>query len=305
MKSVQKTFFALGTVNTITIWGDGSQYALQMAKERVLALDDRLSVFKPDSEISRINCAAGREFIKVHPDTFRIIETAIRFSELSDGAFDITSRPITALWGIGKKGDYIPTREKIIRTRELVGYKDILLDHSACAVMLKKPYQALDLGGIAKGYAADEVRRILLKNSVMEALINLGGTVIALGMPIKLGIQHPMAQTGTPMGTLSVTNTAAVTSGANEKYFIKDKVRYHHILDPRTGSPANSGLMSITLIGENAMALDAAATAVFVLGISKSLPLLERCGMEGIFVAESLDVLTTAGVQNKFSLLKQ
>jgi len=298
---VQITFFALGTVNTITIPGCSRKDILQTAKDRVLELDDRLSVFKEDSEISQINQAAGRGFVKVHSDTFYLIQAAVHFSALTEGVFDITACPMVALWGIGKKNAWIPSQEEISRMRSLVDYRDILMDETACTVMLKQHGQAIDLGSIAKGYAADEVRRILLENSVTEALINLGGTVVAIGPPCTLGIQHPMKETGIPMGRLTMTNMAAVTSGSNEKYFIKDGVRYHHILDPRTGCPAHSGLLSITLIGESAMALDALTTAVFILGMQKGITLIKQFQFQAVFITDTLDVFTTDGLKNRFS----
>ena len=184
-KTIQKTFRGLGTVNTITIPTDNST-ALLEAERRVLELDDRLSVFKEDSDISRINRAAGRECVRVHSDTLDIIRASLQVAERSEGAFDITARPLVDLWGIGKKKTQIPSPRDISCVRELVDYRDIALNEISGTVMLRRPGQALDLGGVAKGYAADEVRRILLDNGVTDALINLGGTVIAMPIPQSL-----------------------------------------------------------------------------------------------------------------------
>jgi len=147
---LRKTFRALGTVNTIIV-PDTCSDALQKAAQRVLELDDRFSAFKEDSEISRINQAAGLNFVKVHSDTFGIIKSALRFSQLSEGTFDITARPLVELWGIGKKENWVPSPGEIAARKQLVDFRDIILDEKAESIMLRRPLQALDLGGIAKG----------------------------------------------------------------------------------------------------------------------------------------------------------
>lgn len=301
-KTIQKTFRGLGTVNTITIPTDNST-ALLEAERRVLELDDRLSVFKEDSDISRINRAAGRECVRVHSDTLDIIRASLQVAERSEGAFDITARPLVDLWGIGKKKTQIPSPRDISCVRELVDYRDIALNEISGTVMLRRPGQALDLGGVAKGYAADEVRRILLDNGVTDALINLGGTVIAMGASRTIGIQNPQKNTGVPMGRVQVTDCSLVTSGSYEQYFIRDGVRYHHLIDPRTGVPAQSGLLGVTLIGNSAMELDALSTAVFILGMERGLRLLEPQGIQAVFVTDSLDVFATPGLKDNFSIL--
>jgi len=301
--TLQKTFFALGTVNSITISDCGGEAGLCKAMERVMALHKRLSVFDEVSDISRINAAAGKRFVEVHPDTLHIIKTALRFSELSGGAFDITSRPLTELWGIGKKGDFIPSPSEVARACSLVDYMDIEIDDPSCSVMLRKQGQALDLGGIAKGFAADEVKRILTEQGTIDAVINLGGTVIAMGAPRMVGIRNPFLPAGAPMGSLQIKDSAVVTSGLYEKFFIKDGVRYHHIIDPQTGYPADSGLCSITIIGDSAMELDALTTAVFVSGIGDGSRLVDQLGLQAVFVSAAQNVLATQGLRDRFSLL--
>lgn len=299
----KKTFRALGTVNTITASAEGGSSVLEDAEKRVLELDDRLSAFKKDSEISDINRAAGKEFVEVHPDTFHLIKESVRFAKLSKGTFDISARPIVELWGIGKKGNRIPAPREIAGVKPLINFRDILLDEKSDSVMLRRPGQALDLGGIAKGYAADEVRRILSEGGIQDAVINLGGTVIAMGTPRTIGIQDPRKETGVPMGRLRITDLALVTSGSYEKYFAQDGVRYHHIIDPRTGFPAQSGLLGVTLIGRSAVELDALSTAVFILGVEQGLALIKEFDVQAVFITEALDIFTTSAVKDNFSLI--
>ena len=185
----------------------------------------------------------------------------------------------------------------------LVCDEDILLDEESRTAELKRFGQSVDLGGIAKGYAADEVRRILREGGVTDALINLGGTVSSIGRERNIGIQHPDRATGIAMGRITLENGCVVTSGDYERFYEVDGVRYHHIVDPRTGYPAQSSLRSVTLIGDNATELDALSTAAFVLGEAEGLRLVQQAGVEAIFVTDSLNVFCTEGLRNNFQLL--
>jgi len=240
-------------MNTIWACGRNSIKAVTAAADRVLKIHSRMSVYEEGSDVARINSYAGRSPQSIPPDTFSLLRRALHFSELSDGAFDITVRPLTQLWGIGKKKDFIPSAEEISQALKLVSCRDLLLDDKNCTAFLRKPGMAIDLGGIAKGYAADEVRRILLEHGIGSAMVNLGGNIVTVGLredglPWQVGIQNPLSPRGGYMGTIETEDKAVVTSGSNERFFVKDGVRYHHILDPRTGYPAESGLLSVTAV---------------------------------------------------------
>ena len=306
-----KTFFALGTINTIQIFDPLKEAVLDKAVERVAEIEYRLSAFHSESELSRIRANAGLGFQQVQEDTFRLIQKAVRFGGLSEGAFDVTIRPLVELWGINKKGDYVPSDSEIEAVHPLVNYQDIALDSQSKRVMLKNSGQALVLGGIAKGYAADEVKRILIENGIRSALINLGGNIVTIGKrpeldsksnghEWKIGIQNPLAPTGNYLGTITATNKTIVTSGSNERFFIKDGNRYHHILDPRTGKPAKSGLLSVTAVCTCSTDADALTTALFILGIEKGMPLLKKMKADAIFVMEDLTISVTTGLLNRF-----
>jgi thiamine biosynthesis lipoprotein len=310
MKRIQKTIFALGTANYVIIYcKDDEQLKVTAALERISIkvqyLDDLLSVFKESSEISRINAAAGESLVDVSQDTWNIISRALEFSENSEGAFDITVRPLSKLWGIGRHGDFVPEEDGILEAVSLVNYKDILIDEKAMSIGLRKKGQAIDLGSIAKGYAADEARSILLENDITDAVINFGGTVIVLGEEKKVGIQNPEKARGISMGLIEVKNQAVVTSGRYERYFIKEGKVYHHIMDPRTGMPTDNGITSFTAVGGSAIELDALTTAVFILGLEKGTKLLERYNTEGVFITDKHDVYITKGMEGKFSIQKQ
>lgn len=290
-----KTFTALGTINAIAAYGKNGKEAVNAAYKRVVEIDDRMSAFKDDSDVMKINHNSGIRAQKVNIDTFNLLKRSLEFSSSFKGAFDITIRPLTSLWGIGKKLNYIPPKEEIEKAISLVNYQDLLLDEENCTAYLKREGQAIDLGGIAKGYAADEAKRILLQYEIKDALINLGGNIVALGdnpegQPWNIGIQNPLSATGNYIGTVKVTNKTIVTSGSNEQFFIKDGVRYHHIIDPYTGYSANKKLLSVTVICESSTDADALTTAFFVLDISEAIPMLRKINAEAIFIMENQDI---------------
>ena len=202
---------------------------------------------------------------------------------------------------------FVPSDSEIQTELNLVSYQDIGLNERSLGVSLKKPGQSLDLGGIAKGFAADEVRRILLKNGVRSAMINLGGNVMAIGrrpdgQPWQIGVQNPLAPTGQYLGILSVTDKTVVTSGCNERFFMKDGIRYHHILDPRTGRPAQNSVLSVTAVCDCSEDADALTTALFILGPENSEPLLRKIQAEAIFINGDLSVNVSQGLKNNFEL---
>lgn len=308
MKTIQKMFFALGTANSITVhyeetWEETVLSTLELIKTRILQLDDELSVFKENSEISQIRKAAGKSMVTVSPDTYEIVRKSMDYAIFSKETFDITSRPLTDLWGIGKKGDYVPTEKEIQKAKKLVNYKDILLQENPYRIGLRKKGQAIDLGGIAKGFAADWAKEMLLKYHMDEAIINFGGTVIVIGQERTIGIQNPESSTGDAIGSIQIKNQAVVTSGVYERCFIKDGIRYHHILDLPTGRPSNTGIAGITVIGESAMEMDALATTVILLGIEEGIERIHQCNAEGIFITDTHEIYLTPGLTDKFQMI--
>ena len=185
----------------------------------------------------------------------------------------------------------------------LVNHRDILIDGDA--VMLKRRGQKIDLGAIAKGHAADEVRRILSARGAKNALINLGGTVVTIGEAQAVGIQNPFEKTGTAFATVSVRNKAVVSSGLYEQGFTQDGRTYHHIIDPKTGFPSDSELAGITLVGKNAELSDALSTAAFMLSVSEATELLRRFSTEAVFITKDGSVYITEGLKNNFAFIEK
>lgn len=303
------SFFALGTANSIKVFQEDKERTTRLAIERVNEIEKQMSAFLPDSDLSKIRDEAGESFQKIHGDTFRLIQKAVEFGNLTQGAFDITINPLVQLWGINKKGNFVPSEAEIQKALTLVDYRSVQMNDGAQSCRLEKKGQSIDLGGIAKGYAADEVRRILTENGVRSALINLGGNVTVVGRhpdktPWRIGIQNPLAPRGEFAAYLYVADRTVVTSGCNERFFIKDGTRYHHILDPRTGWPARNSILSVTAVCGCSADADALTTAFFVLGPMKSFPLIRKFHAEAVFIMEDLSVAFTRGLKENITFQK-
>ena len=302
---MQKIFFAMGTVNMITVYAPADT-ALTAAKNHVMNLHRRLSAYTDDSEISAVNRNAGIAPVQVSADTFSLIERAVRYSEITGSCFDITSRPLSQLWKNTLKSGRMPDDASLYQAHKLVNYRNIILDRTNRTVLLKHKGQQLDLGGIAKGYAADEVRRILWEYDVQNAVINLGGTVVNLGTARTIGLQTPFSEIGQYFASLQTeSGTAVVTSGIYEQIRMIGGKRIHHIADPRTGFPSDSGLTGVTLIGKHAEELDALATAVLILGAKKSIELLQKREISAVFITKDRQIFVTEDLRGKLNIRKE
>lgn len=306
---VEKNSYALGTIINLKAIGNKAEKAITEAIERLNNIDDKMSAFKEYSDISKINSKSGFALEAINKDTFFVVKKAVEYSKILEGAFDPTIRPLVKLWNIGTNEERIPEKGKIEDTLKLVNYNDVILDESNQTIMLKNKEQALDVGGIAKGFAADEVRDIFYKNNIKSALIDLGGNIFALGSkkdgtPWRIGIQNPFKPRGEFVGILSVKNKSVVTSGNYERYFMKDGQRFHHILDPKTGYPSKSKIISATIISDNSIDGDGLSTGVYILGVDKSLKIIESIGgIDAIFITEDKKIYTTSGIdKNTFTL---
>ena len=298
-----KRFRALGTVNSITVYGPADAQLLARAEQEVLQMDDLWSVFKPGSEIRRLNDAAGREPVKISGRTMDILSAAKTAGALADGDFSVTIGPLSRLWRQAIRTRTLPDAGEIERARALVNDADLHLDHEAGTAMLLRPDMELDLGSIAKGYAADRVRDLLRQGGVTGALLNFGGTVTAIGPTCRVGIQHPRLATGIAMGSLPLTDASVVTSGDYERGFVLGGRRYHHLIDPKTGQPCRSGLCSVSVLGPNAIFLDALSTMLFVGGRARAAQLLQRFRCEAILVTDGkFDIYCTEGLRGVFAL---
>lgn len=299
--------YYMGTVITQKVYGKNAKAAGDKVIERMKEIEDDMTINKPGGEINAINEAAGDKPVKISSSVMYLLNKAKQYGQLSQGAFDVTIGPLVKEWGIFTDNPKIPTQERINELLPLIDYKTIQLDSANNTAMLPKKGQIIDLGGIAKGYAGDETIKIYKENGITSGFINLGGNVVVLGgkpdgTPWTIGVQNPRDVNGKIIGKVAVKDKALVSSGDYERYFEKDGVRYHHILDPKTGYPSKSGLIGVTIVADSSTDADAISTSVFVLGLDKGMKLVESLdGIEAIFITEDKKIYTTSGLKDKFT----
>jgi len=268
-----------------------AEKAIEAAFTEISHVDNIASIFKNESEVSRLN----RQGFSSDPELFEIIDRALYVSKLTGGAFDITVIPLIKLWAIKTDKPRVPAEEEINRTLKMIGYQRIKLDYKIKKVYLNKV--EVDLGGIAKGFAVDKAIMVLKRYGVQKGLVNAGGDIRFIGDKTwSIGLAHPRLKDKL-VKEIKLKNKAIVTSGDYERYFIQRDKRYHHIINPATGYPATE-CASVTIISDDAATADALATGVFVLGPRKGLALIERLkDTEGIIIDTQGNIYTSAGIQ--------
>ena len=302
----QSINYGMSTVMTHRAFGKHAEESLRAVRDEAVRLEELLSRFIPVSEISRINRSAGIKYERVSGDTYEVLSRAIELSRYSQGLFDVTVGPLVTLWDNGKDTFKPPEDSSIRQVLPLVDYTDLLLDPYEKAAGLQRIGQSIDLGGIGKGFAGDKLLEVFKKYGISSAYTNIGGNVVALGTKPdgsqwRVGIRHPR-QENSLIGLVAVADKAVVTSGDYQRYFIgSNGKRHHHILDPSTGYPAESGLVSVTIVADNSTAADALSTVMFIAGMEKGLELLKSfSGTEAILIDMNLLVYVTRGLKDCF-----
>lgn len=312
-ESEARTVYAMDTVMNLTVYGEKAASALENAEKELHTLDGAvLSRTAEGSELSALNAANGEAVSYAADDPLpELIETALIISEATDGAFDPTLAPVLDAWGFTKETRRVPSSDELAALLARTGRDKIALEKTADGYLVTLSGGAqLDLGGIAKGYAGDAVRTVLAELNITSAVIDLGGDVGLLGAKPdgsdwRVAVKNP-ADPSKFLGVLTAADTFVVTSGIYERGFEENGVRYHHIIDPKTGKPAESGLVSVTVVcGDGAWA-DALSTACFVLGEAGSLALRDTLAAEKnlrielILVTDDGHVRYTAGLAERF-----
>lgn len=280
-----------------------AQEAIEAAFTEMERLGSLLNFYSDESELSLINRKAGVEAVKASDDTMEIMGKAVFASEQTDGAFDPTVGPVVKLWDFQEKR--IPDEKSIREKVKEIGYRHIVLDKEKGTVYLDRKGMQIDLGGIVKGFAADKAVAVLRREGISSGIVSVGGEVRAFGKRPdgemwNVGVKNPRQQGSDDelIAAVRLLDRAASTSGDYEKFFEKDGIRYHHILDPKTGYPV-SLCRSVTVIAPEAAMTDAFATGVFVLGPQRGLALLKKLDFEGIIVGSDGAILVTDGLKDK------
>ena len=304
--------FTLGTLCRVSLFEGGTAADYDAVFARFQEIQD---VMAPGAaaggeatDLELVNLNAGIGPVMVHGDLLDVLEEARRYAELSDGAFDPTVGPLVRLWGIGSDNPRVPAADEIEQALALVDCRDLVIDRAAGTAFLRRRGQALDLGAIAKGYAADQAAAILRGGRSRRAVIDLGGNIFALGERAwwkswRIGVQDPLDERGTYLGILRVKDKSVVTSGVYERYFEEGPRRYHHILSTSDGYPVDNGLLAVTIVAERSIDADALSTACFALGPERGLALVETLpDTEAVFVDRDRNVLLSSGAAKWFTL---
>nr|WP_208459833.1 FAD:protein FMN transferase [Clostridium botulinum] len=305
---VSRETYLMGTIINIKAYGKNADKAVQASVDKISDIENKMSLNISTSEVNKINKNAGIAPVKVSKNTFDVVKASLIYSEKSKGSFDITVEPLVSLWGIGTDKARIPSKDEISNALKLINYKDVIINEKESTVMLKRKGQAIDLGAIAKGYTADELKKVLLNYNVSSAFLSLGGNVYVLGnkpdkTPWKIGVQNPLEPRGDYLGIVSVSDKSVVTSGNYERFFERNGKRYHHIFDTKTGYPAEKGLISVSIISDKSIDGDALSTSVYTLGLDEGKKLIESLkGVEAIFVTNDKKVYITSGLKDTFKL---
>ncbi len=281
------------TVIQIDIFDNVDKELLTGCKELCLKYDSLLSRTNEESDIYKINHANG-EFVIVSPETLELVNQGIYYSELSEGAFDITIGAASSLWDFKSEDPIVPSEESITSAVSHINYECIEIQDQK--VRLTDPDAMLDLGAIAKGYIADKLKEYLAENGVEHALINLGGNILIIGdkpdgSQYNIGIQKPFDQTGQAITSVKVSDTSLVTTGIYERYFEENETLYHHVLDPSTGYPCKNNLYSVTIVTQSSTMADALSTTCFLLGLEKGMKLINELeGVEALFITDDYEL---------------
>ena len=300
---VSQEIFAMDTYMTVTAYGDNAQKGVTDAVAEIQRLDNLLSIGKEDSEISKLNKSGSAA---LSDDTAFMVAKALDLYKSTGGAFDITVLPLMELWGFTTQEYYVPTEDEIQSTLQRVGADKLTWDESTKTLTLGDK-QEIDLGGIAKGFTSSRIMEIFKKDGVTCGMVSLGGNVHLLGTKQdgsawRVGIQDPN-NTDDMLGVLEANDCAVITSGAYERNFEKDGVTYHHIIDPATGKPSNSGLTSVTIVSKDGTLADGLSTSLFVMGKDKAIAYWKQHADEfdTILVDKDRNVYITEGIAGNFS----
>lgn len=300
---VQGTFFAMDTVMDFTIYGESG--LIDQSESLITSLESLVSVTDADSELYAINQTGSGMLTE---EASSLMEQALEICRRTDGALDLSIYPIVRAWGFTAGSYQVPNEAEIQALLPLVDYRKIQYDAADGDVTLPVGMK-IDLGSVAKGYAGQLVAQMLREHGVQSALLNLGGNVQTVGTkpdgsPWQIGIKDPQGEDA--MMVLSVEDQAVVTSGGYERYFEQDGQTYWHIMDPSTGHPADSGLISVTIVGDEGVVCDGLSTALFVMGLEKAADLWAQSGdFEAMFVTASGEVYITEGLRDRFALTEQ
>jgi len=285
-----------------------AHHAVQEGFAEIHRLETILSTWIPDSELSRVNASAGQKAVKVSQETLEILMQSLKMDRLTQGRFNIAIGPAVEAWNVSREGR-IPSHKELEATRPLLNLSNVEIDQESRTVYLRMPGMRVDIGGIGKGYAADLAAEVMKKAGATAGVVAISGDMKTFGRLPKgdrfmFGIQHPRKE-GILLGQLELEDEAVSTAGDYQRYFMKDGVRYHHILDPQTLQPARLS-QSVTVVAKEGVLADGLDTGIFVMGPEKGMALLERIDeVEGMIVGQTGEIFISSGLKKRLQLADQ
>lgn len=296
-RRIEESRIAMGTSVSLTVYSRRDAKVFNDAFMLLSNIEKEISTHDSNSYISRINANAGISPVEVPEDVYALIKRAVEYAYKTDGLFNPAIGALSTLWDISGENPRVPSDEEIESALEIISYEDIVLDDSNSSVYLKKKGMKLDLGGIGKGYAADQIKKLFDERGIKKAIINLGGNIYALGLKDKksgekwkVGIINPIDKSSI-IDSVEVEDMTVVTSGGYERFFVKNGKIYHHILDSSTGYPSDSDLLSATIVARDSTLSDALSTATFSGGSEKAREFADKFGVCIIVYTKNKEVL--------------
>ena len=303
-EEASKDIFAMDTYMTVTAYGAKAQEAVDEAEAEIQRLDELLSTGNEESEIAQLN---QNKSATLSEDAGYLVERALELNKETDGAFDIAIYPVMEAWGFPTQNYQVPTADTLESLLKLADASQIIYDENSRKISFGREGMKIDLGGIAKGYTSSRIMDIYKENNISSGLVNLGGNVQALGTKPdgskwRVAVQSP-DDTEDYLGILSVEDKAVITSGGYERYFEQDGKTYHHIINPKTGYPAENGLTSVTVVSEDGTLADGLSTSLFIMGKEEAIEFWKAHSEEFdiIMLTDEGKLYVTEGIQDDFS----
>lgn len=306
----EKSEMIMGTICTLSIYDKGKKDVINKGFKEIHHMDDESTLTRGGSQLDKINDNAGIKPVRVPDDFYPMVKKALSVSENSEGSFDMAIGAVTNLWKIGLPGARVPAQSEIDAALPLVDYHDVQLNDKEQTVYLTKKGMRLDFGGIAKGYIADQVKKVFKKNGVTSAIINLGGNIIVMGhspeghnKPWTVGIQNPVKPRGDAVGTIKESDMSIVTAGTYEQYLMSGGHKYIYLFDAKTGYPYENNLASVTIVSKKSIDGDALSNAAFDKGLTGGLAYMnQKQGIQAIFITNEKKIYVTDGLKKRFKL---
>ena len=302
---VKRAQMHMGTLVSITAIAsdkEAGHKTIQAGFDEVKRLERMLSTWVASSELSQVNAEAGQHPVRVSRETFEVVAKSLEIARLTDGGFNIAVGPAVELWSVTER-QHIPSDAELERLKDLVDWTSIQLDPKAQTIFLSRRGMRIDVGGIGKGYAADRAAMEMKRAGAQGGVVALAGDIKTFGaLPnaggFPVGIKHPR-QEGALIAQIDLRDEAISTAGDYERFFERDGIRYHHILDPKTLQPART-CQSVTVIGKEGTFVDGLDTGIFVLGPEQGMALVERLpNVEAIIVDDQGRVMVSSGLRDR------